>query len=295
MRLKVNDTNVPLLGGCITEDINKYYTEVTLITNGCLFGGEVTLEGSSVANLVITGYTYQNGVYYTTCAPKQVFDHLNVSSKPIMGKYTVKALIKKLGYSSSIPQDSSPTFWVMPSMRLKSVIQNLNWYAKFPQGGAVVFFMDYRGFIQCLDLRLAFKKSPMNINGTLLEDTADASWLLDTPGAFRINSQTADDMEKVVEVSNVDGLGTGSAHCFETDGLFATERMKQRLTNQFWYNYYTSRSITISCQNQSIAEVGQCVKVNGIGPFVVAGTSLDLPSGDEMPANVRLRLISTNV
>lgn len=292
MKLTVNGVSVPLLGGTITEDINKYYTEVVLITQGNILGGEVCLGDSPSANLVVTGYTMQNGKYYSTCAPSQVFKHLNILSKPVMGLYTVKSLLTKLGYSSSISQDSSTSYWVMPPMRLKSVIQNLNWYSKFSQGGATVFYMDYKGFIHSLDLRLAFKQSPINIQGSLVEDNSDVSWLLDTPGEVTITSQTPRDFSKEVVARATTDLGVGSAHCFETEGLHTTERMQQRFINQFWYNYYTSRSMVYNCSNLSAAAVGQCVKVNGIGPFVVAGTSVDIPSGDEA-TNVRLRLISS--
>lgn len=289
MRLLVDNKPLGVSRLWITEDIQQFYTTVDFIVICALRTDNVVLETDSKIRLKTLRCTFENDMFHYTCVSEKTFQVINETTKSFCGNATVKQLLSKIGLSNAISNDSISSYWFMPSSKMTTFIDKLNAYAKFARGGAPRFFLNSNGLLTCLDLKQAFTNKSKDSYLSVDSDKSAKDWIIRTPGEVEVYSFCKKECTKSV-LSLKEGFGKGSVRVNDTTG-YLTDLMKQRITNEFYYNYYTSRELRVN-NSQESHKIGDLINIHGVSDFLVVGTTVTCPVTEGSIPILSLRLVA---
>lgn len=242
-------------------------------------GTEVVMQSPEGAKLVCIRCAFAEDHYDVTCVSKDQYKALSINTSPFQGEATVKEMLGKWGLKTTIKEDSNTTWWMVPSLNFKGCVQALNKWADIPNGGAPRFYMDFGGNIMWTDFKLAYKKGPETLLGTVNFDNTDTEWLLSTPGNTRLLVSDKDKLE-VEDMVNDDKFSWAKVIINDhTQKLY--DMRKREIMHEYNYRIYTSRMISVSEVNSGPHKLGQCVSVMDKVKGIVVALQIPLPKSNE--------------
>lgn len=277
---KVNNKPIPVLRGSMVEDIQNFYFYVELDTYAYIpLLSEVEMSGKNSTTLIVLQGVYQETFYRYTLVSKEQFDSFSMTTKPYTGNSTVKGLLSHLGVKHIITDDSSESWWMLPSLNYKGLITDLNKWSVIPNGGAPRFYLDFSGSIRYIDLVKSYYDKPVSLKGDVSTDISDIEWMLTVPGNVKIIHQDINDSITEEVSLNPDLLWF---KVYVNDHTTKSiDSFKQAFVNEYNYRSLSSRTIMLSRVYHAPLRLGQCVSVNDKTTGIITGITIPVTVGEE--------------
>lgn len=273
MKLLVNDKEVAVESSVIYEDFNYYYSFITIKTVMDLKTQKLTLKETVPVLCHVLRVDYQSPYFVYTCITESQYEILNTLTIPFEGEATVEMMLRSVGVTPMFTHNSQSTYWTLPSMKLKTLIDTINNYAVYPNGGGVRAYLDLNGCISVHDTTLELANKATDIINDVSQDTLSLDWVTVTPG--KVNLTVYDGLLQTNEelVFEKD-MGVGNAR-ISVNTEYAKDLFIAKLRNNYFYNRNTARKLVIDLKNSSVYKLGTTLTISGLGPFIV--TSLIQP------------------
>lgn len=282
MKLRVNNTEVPLLATVFRESLSNYVSTVDVDTTFPINVLKTVKLKSDKLDLTLVIVRVENlgSSYRHTCFTKESYDLLNKVCEPFTGMTTVRGLERKLGYPIISDSDSLSTFWSIPKCKTKTLIDNLNKYCKFPNGGGTKSYIDFEGNIRVIDLKSNYKnKGAIDVKVNGIQERIVTDWVIHTPGELNLTLFTPSGVKtKNIILEKGYGIGNRNEHisCEEAESL-----VEQELTNEFYRNYFKSRQMSVDLADPKATletiSPGTVVTINGLSTkFIVRGYTMSV-------------------
>lgn len=269
----------------IVEDINQYYSTIVVYSDFYIPKRKVTLSGDGTIKGVIVSVTMEKDTYKYTIVSEDTYKLINSECNVFQGEASVKTLLnQKLGYSYETAFDSESTYWMFPKMRFNSVIDKLNAYTSFGNGGGAHFFVNLGGKINSVDFKTSFTQgNPVKIEGRVVSDKFYVEWINATPGVVNIFYHNCEGPKKETLTIEKD-FGVGNLY-FSDNTEKSIDLYKQRLINEFYNNFYTTRQLVVENPLIGMPKIGGLVQIGEIKTkFMISGYTIQVPvEGDKVP------------
>lgn len=280
MNLRSGNYRIPILSLSFKESVWQYFSVVIFTVDSFLREKKVILttdSGKSI-DLVIVRHQYNDGTYIYTATSDKTAKILNSVTNPVNGNFTVKTLLnQKLGFACNLQYDSSSTFWLLPKTRLKNVIAKLNTYTSVGNGGGSHFYVDLDGYINFVDFKRSFDHSTVqNLEVSAPNsDNGVEDWVLNTQGVIDIYSYGVSSKNETMKIK--EDYGKSSIRFVDSTGNF-TALIKQKLQNDFYNAFFTSRNVKVSTSLPFDPRLGTCYKINDSGDkFILTEYEFEYP------------------
>lgn len=280
IEFKANGVSIPV-GSCeMVMDIQNFYTvfEITSYAQ-MLAGSTITMQGEAAGSLVVLQSVLEEDTYKYTCVTQDQWDTFKVVTQPFQGTASIKTLLSKIGFKCIFEEDSNPSWWMLPQLSYKGVLQALNRWTVIVNGGAPRFFLDLKANVRYVDLKKSLTDKPASIAGDVVSDYLDIEWLNNVPGNIDIYHMDKDSLS-VEQLSLNNNLPTVKVFVNDTTQNVLSLR-KQSFINEYNYRLLTSRTITMSGVFSAPHRVGQHVVLNGKVKGIITGIRIPFSISNE--------------
>ena len=292
MKLSVDGVDQPMHFMQIVEDINQYYSTILVYSDFYIPKRKVKLSGDANVDGVILSANYEGDTYKYVIVCEDTYKLINSECNVFQGEATVKTLLnQKLGYKYETAFDSESGYWMFPKLRFNSVIDKLNAYTVFGNGGGAHFFINLGGVINSIDFKRSFTQgTPVKIEGKVVSDKFYTEWVNATPGIVNIFYHNCEGPQSEV-LKLEENFGIGNLY-FSDNTEKSFDLYKRRLTNEFYNNFYTTRQLVVENPVMDTPRIGALVQIGDVKtPFMISGYTAQIPVEDDKVPLLTLNLV----
>lgn len=278
---KANGVALNVQAASMVMDAQSYYAVLELIVPVYIpTYTKVVMTGASDQNLVVLSCFYQETSFKVTCVSDEQLEMLQLVTEPIQTETTVKSLLSTLGVNAVITEDSTPSWWMLPSLNFKNLLLALNKWSVWSNGGAPRFYLDLEGNVRYLDLKSSYEVSkPVDLLGKVESDYNDVEWMLAIPGNLQMYCSDVDTIE-IEEVSMQKGMSWAKVIVNDTTKK-GRSLVRRAFMNEFNYHWFSARKISIASIQSIPHHLGQCVSINGICKGVIEALTIPIQLNNE--------------
>lgn len=281
MKLLVSNKEIPLHGIVVYDSLNQLYTTIEVISSVYINEPDVILRSDKTLKCKILRSVYANKLYRYTLVSENTWRLLNTNCSAFNGSADVNKLLSSIGLRYNVNAKSNVSWWILPETKFKVVLRYLNTYTSLQSGGAPCFYVDIDGNLSCIDLKKVYQSNDaFKLKGVVDNDFSAYDWIIETPGNVDVFSYSKDGLKRV---KVREGAGSGVVKINDTTG-FSTELMVQRIKNEFYFNYFTSRKLNVSQVNAESYQLGSLMQIGDVDQkFIIFSRTVSIPVNDEAP------------
>lgn len=281
MKLLADGAEMPFYSCEVSESIDYYYSTYKFVVPGNpKFNKLVIDDGTNKIGLHVMNVDFNAGKFHITCCAQKAYDLLNMVTVPVAGEFDIPGLCKNLGIQCYCKYKSATIYWLLPSMKIITLIDYINKYGWHENGGGTRCYLDMHGNLHVIDMKSAHDEDPSELFGQVQSDQKSIDFQLFTPGVVHVTSYAGLETttKDIIIQKNV---GEGNLRVNDTTS-YLTEMREHLVTNDYWFKRLTSRKFEVDCTNTGAAVIGKCVSISGVKPLIVTGITYST-TGNEQP------------